>query len=204
MKAIILPLLISYIICANYLPKSGKIRVKENSGYFYLNTSEFEADSTLEIHLIAKNGRMVSNLLYVFTDISPNLYSSAPPNALSPTSTVRSRTTSKKVTAKYDDHYFYSLKNDNRYPYLIIQYMGFSGDYLEIGFTEKISPQLIILICSVVGLVLLIPIGCCICRICINRRKSTFITPQPVSPNPYTGGYPQQQQLQDIGPIISN
>ena len=65
----------------------------------------------------------------------------------------------------------------------------------------------------------------CICKAYINKKKSIFINPQPLSPNSYTGEYtgekpsysndPQynsgnynsnypQQQLQDIGPIINN
>ena len=75
MKGIILSLLISYIFCINYLPKYGTIKVTGNSGYFYLNTNEFDDDSTLHIHLNAKNGKKVSTLLYEFTNISPNSYS---------------------------------------------------------------------------------------------------------------------------------
>ena len=44
MKGIILALLISYIFCINYLPKYGTIEVREKSGYFYLNTNEFDVD----------------------------------------------------------------------------------------------------------------------------------------------------------------
>ena len=201
MKGIILPLLISYIFCANYLPKSGKITVKDRSGYFYLNTNEFEAGSTLYIHLNVKNGRIDSKLLYEFINISPHVYLSIPSNALTPTSTGSTTMTINQVTETYEE-YYYSLKNENRYPYLIIQYRGFSGEYLEIDFAEPNGALILIIVFSVLGLICLIAIVCCICIICICRRKSNVITPQPVYPNPYAGGYPQQQQLQNIGPMI--
>ena len=201
MKGIILPLLISYIFCANYLPKSGKITVKDKLGYFYLNTNEFEAGSTLYIHLNVKNGRIDSKLLYEFINISPHVYLSTPSNALTPTSTGSTTMTINQVTETYEE-YYYSLKNENRYPYLIIQYKGFSGEYLEIDFAEPNGALILIIVFSVLGLICLIAIVCCICIICICRRKSNVITPQPVYPNPYAGGYPQQQQLQNIGPMI--
>ena len=66
MKGIIFSFLISYIFCINYLPKYGTIKVTEASGYFYLNISEFDDDSTLHIKLTAKKGKIDSTLLYAF------------------------------------------------------------------------------------------------------------------------------------------
>ena len=84
MKDIILAILMSYIFCINYLPKYGKIKVTENSGYFYLNTNEFDADSTLHIQLNVNYGKMVSTLLYDFTNISPNSFTITLNNTLTP------------------------------------------------------------------------------------------------------------------------
>ena len=84
MKGIILAHLISCILCINYLPKYGTIKVTEASGYFYLNTNEFDDDSTLHIQFTAKKGHIDSTILYEFTNISPNSSSLTPSNTLTP------------------------------------------------------------------------------------------------------------------------
>ena len=224
MKGIIFSLLISYIFCINYLPKYGTINVTEKSDYFYLNTNEFDDESTLHIQLNAINGKIVSTLLYEFTNISPNSYSLTPSNTLIPETTSISETRiNKKVI--YIQKYYYNLKNDNSYSYLIIQYMEFSGDYLEIESTRlNWGTSIGIILLSVAGLITLISIGFCICKVYIFIRECIFIIRRPASPNPYTeeytgekpyysndsqynnSNYPQQQQLQDINytPSINN
>ena len=96
MKGIVLALLISYIFCINYLPKYGTIQVGEKSGYFYLNTNEFDADSTLHIELKVSGGRIDSTLLYEFTNISPNSYFLTPSKTITPITTSTSNS-SKKI-----------------------------------------------------------------------------------------------------------
>ena len=217
-------LLISYIFCINYLPKYGTIKVTEKSGYFYLNTNECDIDSTLHIQLKAIQGNIFSKLLYKFTNISPNSYSSTPSNTLFPIAS--SSDSSKKKTHTY----YYSLKNDNNYPYLIIQYMGFKGDYLEIESTRaNWGILLIILTFSFFGLMFLIVIVFHIYKRCRERRNiknKDNIATQLVSPTPYTLEYTEEnpyysndsqynsanynsnypQQLQDINymPSINN
>ena len=223
MKGIILPLLISYIFCINYLPKYGTIKVTEKSGYFYLNTSEFDDDSTLHIQLTIKRGNIVSTLLYEFTNISPNSYSSTPSNTLTPATSSTTSTGSKRSKTITSRTYYYNIQNNNKYQYLIIQYMGLSGEYLEIESTSvNVGILVIVLICSFFGLIILAVIGFFIYRICRKKTNLGNTVTQTVFQNPYekpyysndpqynsgyyNSNYPQQQQLQDInnGPSINN
>ena len=220
MKGIILSLLISYIFCINYLPKYDTIKVTENFGYFYLNTNEFDDDSTLNIHLKVKNGIIVSTLLYEFTNVSPNSYSSVPLNTLTPTSTNNSTTKVNKVTVSYTQHYYYSLKIDKSYSYLIILYMGLSGEYLEIERT-KANEGIILSILMIFSAIYLVIVIIIITKRCRRHRNYENKVIEAVFPNPYEKPYysndPQynsgyynsyfpQQQLQDIndGPSINN
>ena len=107
--------------------------------------------------------------------------------------------------------------------------MGFSGDYLEIESTRlNWGTSIGIILSFVAGLITLIFVGFCICKVYIFIRECIFIIRRPVSPNPYTeeytgekpyysndsqyntgnynSNYPQQQQLQDINytPSINN
>ena len=223
MKGIILPLLISYIFCINYLPKYGTIKVTEKSGYFYLNTSEFDDNSTLHIQLTIKRGNIVSTLLYEFTNISPNSYSSTPSNTLTPATSSTTSTGSKRHKTITSRTYYYNIQNNNKYQYLIIQYMGLSGEYLEIESTSvNVGILVIVLICSFFGLIILAVIGFFIYRICRKKTNLGNTVTQTVFQNPYekpyysndpqynsgyyNSNYPQQQQLQDInnGPSINN
>ena len=223
MKGIILPLLISYIFCINYLPKYGTIKVTEKSGYFYLNTSEFDDNSTLHIQLTIKRGNIVSTLLYEFTNISPNSYSSTPSNTLTPATSSTTSTGSKRSKTITSRTYYYNIQNNNKYQYLIIQYMGLSGEYLEIESTSvNVGILVIVLICSFFGLIILAVIGFFIYRICRKKTNLGNTVTQTVFQNPYekpyysndpqynsgyyNSNYPQQQQLQDInnGPSINN
>ena len=188
MKGIILSLLISYIFCINYLPKYGTIKVTEKSGYFYLNTNEFDDDSTLHIHLNVENGKIVSTLLYEFTNVSPDSYSSVPLNTLTPATTGKSTTKVNKVTVSYAEHFYYSLKINNSYSYLIIQYKGFSGEYLEIESTRANEGiiQIILIIFSSLYLVIVITI---INKKCRKQRNYENKVIQAVFPNPYEKPY---------------
>ena len=224
MKGIILSLLISYIFCINYLPKYGTIKVTEKSGYFYLNTSEFDDNSTLHIQLTIKSGNIVSTLLYEFTNISPNSYSSTPSNTLIPATSSTTSTGSKRSKTITSRTYYYNIKNKNKYKYLIIQYMGLSGEYLEIENTSVNEGILLILLtCSFFILLFISVFGFFFYK---NRKKTRVEIENTdnltVFPNPYekeyysndpqyNSGYnnsnsPQQQQLQDInnGPSINN
>ena len=220
MKGIVLALLISYIFCINYLPKYGTIRVRERSGYFYLNTNEFDADSTLHIELNVSEGDVHSTLYYEFTNTSPNSYFLKPSNKLTPM--IKSSTKSKKRPSDHD--YYYNLKNDNSYPYLIISYKGLTGEYLEIESTRvNWGITTIIIIFSIIGSIGLLILGGHIYQRCKKKNVVENIDnmpTQPISPNPNTGeytgekpyysndpqynsvnynsNYPQQQQLQDI------
>ena len=73
-----------------------------------------------------------------FINISPNSFSLTPSNTLTPETTTISSSSSKrkKDAIIHAGQYYYSLKNDNSYSYLIIQYIGFSGEYLEIESTR--------------------------------------------------------------------
>ena len=224
MKGIILALLISYIFCINYLPKYGTIKVRENSGSFYLNTNEFDADSTIYIELTVSKGKIDSTLLYEFTNISPNSYYLIPSNKLTPKVTGSSGTKKKRSKSTLDHDYYYSLQNNNSYPYLIIYYKGLTGEYLEIESTRvNWGVTIMIIIFSVIGLAGLLILGIYIYKRCnaTNVVENIDNMPtQPISPNPNTGeytgekpyysndpqynsvnynsNYPQQQQLQDI------
>ena len=110
MKGIIFTLLISFILCIEYLPKYGTIKVTNYSGYFYLNTNEFDDDSTLYIQLNAKNGKITSTLYYEFTNISPNSYSFTPSKSLTPSTSGSSSTSVNNVVVSYTQKYYYSLE----------------------------------------------------------------------------------------------
>ena len=204
------------------MPKYGTIKVTEKSGYFYLNTSEFDDDSTLHIQLTIKRGNIVSTLLYEFTNISPNSYSSTPSNTLTPATSSTTSTGSKRSKTITSRTYYYNIQNNNKYQYLIIQYMGLSGEYLEIESTSvNVGILVIVLICSFFGLIILAVIGFFIYRICRKKTNLGNTVTQTVFQNPYEKPYysndPQynsgyynsnspQQQLQDIndGPSINN
>ena len=216
MKGIIFAFLISYILCIDYLPKYGTIKVTKNSGYFYLNTNEFDEDSTLYIQLNAEYGSITSTLYYEFTNISPFSYSLTPPNSLIPSSTGSSTTYVNDVEVSHTLKYYYSLKNDNRYPYLIIRYSGFTGQYLEIESTRvNWGTFIFIIIFGSIGLVILICVGVFLFLRCRKMRNVENIATQSASPNPltqpleekpyysndtqynsggYNNNYPQQQQ----------
>ena len=187
MKGIIFALLISYILCIEYLPKYGTIKVTKNSGYFYLNTNEFDDDSTLYIQLNAENGRVDSTLYYEFTDISPNSYSLTPSNSLTPSSTGSSSSSVNNVVVSYTLKYYYSLKKDNNYQYLIIQYSGFFGEYLEIESTRvSWGTFIIIIIFGSIGLIILICVGVFFCLRCRKMRNVEYIATSSASQNQYT------------------
>ena len=216
MKGIIFAFLISYILCIEYLPKYGTIKVTKNSGYFYLNTNEFDEDSTLYIQLNAENGKITPTLYYEFTNISPNSYSFTPTKSLVPSSTGSSSTSINDVVVSYTEKYYYSLKNDISYQYLIIQYSGFRGKYLEIESTRvNWGTFIFIIIFGSIGLVILICVGVFLFLRCRKMRNVENIATQSASPNPltqpleekpyysndtqynsggYNNNYPQQQQ----------
>ena len=168
MKGIIFSLLISYILCIEYLHKYDTIKVTKNSGYFYLNTNQFDKDSTLYIQLNAQNGKITSTLYYEFTNIFPNSYSLTPSNSLTPSSTGSSSTSINDVVVSYIQKYYYSLKN-------IIE-----------STRVNWGTFIFIIVFGSIGLIILICVGVFLCLRCKKMRNVENIATQSSSPNPYT------------------
>ena len=75
-------------------------------------------------------------LTSLISSVSPNSYSSTPSNTLTPATSSTTSTGSKRSKTITRRTYYYNIQNNNKYQYLIIQYMGLSGEYLEIESTS--------------------------------------------------------------------
>ena len=220
MKKLCFVVLITFILGDKLISKYDSAKSYKGSDVFYFKTSDFDDGSTIYFQWNAENGFIHDDTVYEFSDVSPvsGFHSFNNPVTITTYFKANTQTSTSDRVINFCEKYYYEIKNDRKYPYLYIQYSGFTGDYVEAENTRfSFGIFILIIVGIVVGAIILIAVAVIIARgIKLNRESEQMLknadynnnTPQyqtpTQNPNPdftpdsYNSNYPQQQQGQNI------
>ena len=200
MKRLCLLILIAFIFGDTYLPKYESIYMNTESGIFYFNTSDFEADSELYFQLNAENGKVYEFVMYEFSSIEPSdSHSFKNYTKLEKYASASSSTTINGETTR-TSKYYYELKNDNTQKYLYVKYKSFNGTSLEIESTRlRLTTYifiiiLIVVVSTVVINLILFFIVLTIVKKIIRAKKNNAYNNVPQNQYHNMNNNPQQEQ----------
>ena len=168
MKELIIVLLLSFCFCnINKLEKLGSITVTEEEGLIYLDTKDYSIDDKIILGFSCSAGSMNQKIYYEFNDNIPNDSDYCPYIYMTPSTNSGSSGSFRDTTLTY---YYHIRKNEN-YRYLLVRYINLWGKYMEI---EHYKMTIIAFVFLIIGICLgaLILIGVIVGIVIYIKKRS--------------------------------
>jgi hypothetical protein len=154
MKTIIFIILISFCFCdIKELKVLSSVRFSEDEGVTYLNTQKYTMGDTIYIQFNCINGNMNTKIYYEFSNTIPTDPTYCPYRSMGPSTNAQ---TSSPTSYTYK--YYYNIVKKEKFKYLVMRYIEFDGDAIEIEHNSMSLTAFIFMIIgiSIAGIIIIV------------------------------------------------
>ena len=154
MNKIIFIILISFCFCdIKELDVLGSVSFTEDEGLAYLNTEKYNIGDTIYIQFNCIKGNMNTKIYYEFSNTIPTDPTYCPYRSMEPSTNAQTST-----PLSYTLKYYYNIVKKENLKYLLMRYIEFTGDEIEIEHNSMSLTSFIFMIIgiSIGGIIVLV------------------------------------------------